>query len=137
MSASSDGTARMWRAGEDGAMSCAAVLKDHSAEVPLRGSCWGTACLTDSGARARDHDLHLIMLLIKMCLCRCPSVPFASVLEITSCPSDRQHILHVLQQLHGSNANDFMFVVLHNSCLNMSHSVHHAGCQAVMLSAGR
>lgn len=35
ISASSDHTARIWRAGEDGAMSAAAVLKTHSAEVSL------------------------------------------------------------------------------------------------------
>ncbi len=35
LSASSDGTARIWRAGEDGVLASAAVLKDHTAEVIL------------------------------------------------------------------------------------------------------
>lgn len=33
LSASSDGTARIWRGDEDGALSSAAVLSDHGSEV--------------------------------------------------------------------------------------------------------
>lgn len=36
LSASSDGTARIWRAGEDGVLTSAAVLTEHTAEVNHR-----------------------------------------------------------------------------------------------------